>query len=295
MLTVGELVRACSEDVYKVARIVRINNRSVGVCFDSDKTVNLPFQKIWKIKSSQRKLLERRKSGMKKRSKKRIKKRSEKKSKKTSKKTSDEIEFSILPWGVLGKRLSKDFSLEQVGPEPKPRSLIVDPAGLPFLESNMPFRAGAASKAIYDYLNIVSFPSHVRNGAHVTFARFASYSKCHVVHVVGPDFRQPEYVSVEDCERALVTTYMNVFSEVRRCKFENPDLVSVRLLPVSGGVFSGRFAEELPRLTWKTMQDAFSLSSPSVKRALSSLDISVCVFLETELNAYKDAFRCLTD
>jgi hypothetical protein len=77
-----------------------------------------------------------------------------------------------------------------------------------------------------------------RNRERGGVAKAASTPPVHVVHVVGPDFRigsPPRADAVE----MLARTYANVLSEFVAVKQQHRTVRTLRLLPISGGVFSG--------------------------------------------------------
>eukprot|EP00969_Alexandrium_andersonii_P298842 13210551-Alexandrium_andersonii.AAC.1 len=75
------------------------------------------------------------------------------------------------PYTVLGTQIQAQGSGTKIAvisdANPRPRDILVDPAGLQFIQSNTPQKAGkAASGAIYKFLGIDhegGFPDHVVN------------------------------------------------------------------------------------------------------------------------------------
>eukprot|EP00438_Fugacium_kawagutii_P013727 Skav229310 [mRNA] locus=scaffold2942:317781:318056:- [translate_table: standard] len=66
----------------------------------------------------------------------------------------------VKSYGVLGRR-----NLELKVDPPNEDTVLVDPAGLPFIHNSDPCGAGGASEAIYNWLGMdqaVSFPEEVK-------------------------------------------------------------------------------------------------------------------------------------
>merc|ERR1712151_357062 len=72
----------------------------------------------------------------------------------------------VVPWGVLGTQLTIDKVKRQRAIAPDASTVIVDPAGLPYIQRLGPKFAGGASGEIYKWLGIGSddsFPLDVKS------------------------------------------------------------------------------------------------------------------------------------
>jgi hypothetical protein len=85
----------------------------------------------------------------------------------------------------------------------------------------------------------------------------------------------------------LGNTYANVLSEFA----QTPTSVNtLRLLPISGGIFAGRFKPRLPELTKSALVLGFSRVAPEVQRAVASRRVQMCIFEEKELKDFVQLF-----
>jgi len=113
-----------------------------------------------------------------------------------------------------------------------------------------------------------------------------------VIHAIGPDFRRlheppgtgtPPHTRPEAVAK-LGSTYRSILREFVRSG--QPEL---RLLPVSGGVFSGPFGGEIAALTWEGLQLGFAQLTADERRAVAEKRVGLCIFLEKELAAFAAA------
>merc|ERR1712079_884526 len=80
-----------------------------------------------------------------------------------------------------------------------------------------------------------------------------------VIHTVGPQFGSTA-ADKANAEQVLTLTYTNVF----RRWMENPHpqpggtFTTLRLLPISGGIFAGAFMSQMPRITRDAVVKALS-------------------------------------
>ena len=165
------------------------------------------------------------------------------------------MRISIEAAGVLGLN-SKGERVTGVGSY----TAIVDPAGMNYIREG-PRGAGAASGAIYEWLEIKdlrTFPKRIQSGIRrVTDAIFHRYrEERNVIHAVGPDLRQID-CDEEGAEAYLARTYANVFREALRAYNQFKETSRLRLLPISSGVFAGRFTkEQMARITTGAIEKA---------------------------------------
>ena len=198
------------------------------------------------------------------------------------------MRLAVRPFGVLGTSLSST-GVKKVAPAPAPGLPIVDPAGLHYIRTNGPRGAGGAAGSIYEWLGISedqSFPRPVREAI-----RAPLQSKLHyyggmkaVIHVVGPDFNGRD-CSREDALDELTEAYGATLREFARSK-----LGGLRMLPISGGIFAGPFAPELPSLTCKALRRAFDGLPSNLQHIVSVARLDMCIFDDDEYDTYVHAF-----
>merc|ERR1711924_385039 len=86
-------------------------------------------------------------------------------------------------------------------------------------------------------------------------------------HVIGPDFRTRSYTR-EEAVSELAIAYGNVFTQLHAS-----GLRKLRLLPVSGGIFSGPFISEVSAITAEALEESFSMLSADVMEWISGAQI----------------------
>jgi len=197
----------------------------------------------------------------------------------------------IVGYGVLGTQLSCGKFLK-VTDFPDSGCALVDPAGLPYVSGKEPIRkAGAASGSIYRWLGIrddPSFPEKVKSAIdEATKAKYHCYgNEKHVIHVVGPDFRLgDDPISDEAGLETLSKTWSNLLSETA-----NSGVNCVRLLPVSGGVFSAHFSKDMHHMTMYALKKGFDTLEPKEQQRLLHMEsIEMCIFMDSDLAPYTRA------
>lgn len=189
----------------------------------------------------------------------------------------------VVPYGVLG--LSSDG---KQAVEPDEHTAFVDPAGLHHIQGGGPSGAGGAAGALYKWLGInndASFPAPVV--AAITqplLAKFHAYGRRMCIHVIGPDFRQRPYTR-DEAVRELAQAYKNILLE-----FHYSGLPRLRLLPVSGGIFSGPFGPQLPELTAEALTLAFGELQPELRKDVLGKNLELCIFMAKEFPDFEKAF-----
>lgn len=199
--------------------------------------------------------------------------------------------IQIVPWGVLGTQLSLQGSLVPRAELPDADTAIVDPAGLKYIQSTAD-GAGAASGAIYNWLGLKGrFPDDVRNSIFDECdAKFHNYNGKKVIHVVGPDFRVGTW-SERAAAVELSRAYRNVLHE-----FVLSEATTLRILPISSGVFSGKLYDQMPPLTQEALSMAFEQLHTFDKEYVldKNKNIELCIFMDREWDMYTKVFDYVT-
>jgi len=198
--------------------------------------------------------------------------------------------IKVVFYGVLGDRDEN---------RPDSHTAIVDPAGLRFIADNRPGDDGGASGAIYSALRIKEFPQHVRDRiTRSTEAAIHHYDDFDVIHVVGPQLWREVGDVIHDVTHGaacglLVQSYRNVFKEFGS-EHSLPDhLDELRLLPISGGIFAGRYKQQLPTMSATAVYQALSdlkRDDNQVIDRLKQTTIKMCIFDKAEQDDYRKAF-----
>lgn len=203
--------------------------------------------------------------------------------------------LSPVPWGVLGTQLAHAHKSEKTrAPMPDETMAVVDPAGLPFIQEMGPGGAAGASGTIYQWIELSNqpeFPEEVKKCVNrECAAKLHVYAAGNVIHSVGPDFRQTKWSKAQGGTRemvikALSSAYRHILSE-----FVTSGLKRLRLLPVSGGIFSGEFGPDMPRITVEALRKGFSsLDGTSQACVLGAEALELCIFMERDYDPYSEA------
>ena len=195
----------------------------------------------------------------------------------------------VVPYSVLGDAMRGGKFVPGVGPPLNQHTAIVDPAGLPYVSGQQPpAAAGAASGSIYKWCGLSEadkFPLSVSSSVQSPGdAKHHAYGDKHVVHVVGPDFRSRPHSNLEGVQ-ILGQVYSNVLREAAASGCQ-----TIRLLPVSGGVFAGDFSADMHHLTMKALALGFENLSTELQSKVMKQDIKMCIFmLDNELGPMRRA------
>jgi hypothetical protein len=89
----------------------------------------------------------------------------------------------------------------------------------------------------------------------------------------------------EQALEALASSYKNILKE-----FVASGQTSLRLLPVSGGIFAGSFMPEVPVLSYEALQLGLSQLTPTEQESLKAQSsVEMCIFMEKEIQGFADA------
>eukprot|EP01061_Rhynchopus_euleeides_P021570 TRINITY_DN35173_c0_g1_i1.p1 TRINITY_DN35173_c0_g1~~TRINITY_DN35173_c0_g1_i1.p1 ORF type:complete len:346 (+),score=103.43 TRINITY_DN35173_c0_g1_i1:61-1098(+) len=229
----------------------------------------------------------------------------------------------VVPYGVLGTQLQGNQVVPMTDEPSGHTVVIVDPAGMHHIQG-VPAGAGGAAGAIYKWLGDAlpqdePFPRSVRKEilGPTNASRYCydggegAGPKC-VIHAVGPNLRESKYADMADpvearaaVKRDLTQTYMSILKEF--AVHLKPELVggwrhdesdhntyqpwaTLRVLPVSSGIFAGKFKADMPELTAESIGAAFTNLPQSYRRVLAmrTRDVEVCIFDEREYQSYAD-------
>lgn len=205
----------------------------------------------------------------------------------------------LKPYGVLGTQLTISNGVVQRAPAPTEYEAFVDPAGLHYIHGHGPAGAGGAAGAIYQHIGISSnteFPLPVRNAISTAGdAQLHCYNQKHyVIHTVGPDLRESNPSWQEACVllgRAYYNVLLQFLKENSRRGVSTPLLTTLRLLPISGGIFAGAYQDLIAPLTIAAMCNGFRMLPTTEQRRLlqEEFNLHLCVFIEKEMVDFEAA------
>ena len=223
-------------------------------------------------------------------------------------------------------RSFKGYVPKVAPPPPTDRPVVVvDPAGIKQIQG-CPATAGGAAAAIYKWLNGAlpldsPFPETVRDAVRKpTQACVHEYTaktpakpqaaaapkpseKTRVlIHAAGPDLNADEYgtaSSEADYQRALgdlAETYASILTQFAGWVEKKGRGAILRVVPVSGGLFAGRWSEAMPALTADALLSAIDKLSVAHKEMLTTskdCSIELCIFDGKEYEGYTNALQQL--
>ncbi|CAE7454743.1 unnamed protein product [Symbiodinium natans] len=194
----------------------------------------------------------------------------------------------VVPYGVLGVQLDASHRFMRASSEPDADTVVVDPAGLRFIQDLGPAGAGGASGAIYSWLKIgleARFPHEVRHAVRKEGdAKLHSYGSKQVIHVVGPNLNEISVATAATRAAAvqqLTTAYMHILEQ-----FLSSEARHLRLLPVSSGIFAGPFQHDLPEMTFASLDSAFRSLPVESQRRLLRLGVKLCIFDQQQFHKF---------
>ena len=180
----------------------------------------------------------------------------------------------VKPFGVLGKQkiLSGSVAYRQ-DTAPTVHEVLVDPAGLDYIQTKGPNGAGGASGALYEHFQIgdlTEFPEHVRDEVKAPGdAKFHCYKGIHpIIHAIGPDLRDGNLGWDDTCQ-VLGCTYLNVLRQfLDAITTSNNFKRTLRLLPISGGISASEHQPHIASLTMECLYRGFRMLRSSEQRRL---------------------------
>eukprot|EP01050_Picozoa_sp_SAG11_P038810 SAG11_NODE_16019_length_559_cov_0.867391_1_plen_121_part_00 len=98
----------------------------------------------------------------------------------------------------------------------------------------------------------------------------------------GPEFQQHGSKKRGWAVAQLANAYSSALLE-----FLRSGIGSLRLLPVSGGIFAGPFLESIPAMTWEALLVAMAALSAEQLEALRAARLELCIFEEADLVAFQ--------
>ena len=175
--------------------------------------------------------------------------------------------------------------------------------------------AGGASDAIYEFLQIKNkasdkkkinngFGENVKTGiTKETDAKYAEYTispdeKVKCIHIVGPDFRTEndtdnmikDYdntnIDIQNAIKKLSKAYYNVLIE-----FILTEAPALRLLPISGDIFAGKFKNIMPQITYESLNIACAIiasKNNDYATYLCEKELNMCIYDEEDYNKYEE-------
>lgn len=207
-------------------------------------------------------------------------------------------EFEVVPYSTIGTRLMANGTFQKgLGAPLSLDMVIVDATDLWTLQKHQIYQK---SGSLYDLIGLYLFPNAVSSALQqVADAKLQTYAlqgenhdvSVNVIHAVGPDLWSPEFLNNEaNVRKTLTKTYTNVLRE-----FANSGLKTLRILPISAGIYSGPYEVHMPRFTF----EAFKLGAMGLdieqKQKMMEARIEMCIPMESQLQMYRrQAWRVLS-
>jgi len=189
--------------------------------------------------------------------------------------------------GALYNWLGIDFNNEEDSEDSSfPKAVIKNICHIGDAKFHVYHRDGIHRRLSYKNINDEICNNHNENNDDdndITNDSGAAY----VIHALGPDFRNhPASISMKETLAidALAKTYYSILYE-----FIQSGTMVLRLLPISGGIFSGPFHDLIPILTYKALQVAFCALKEYDQIALLKLELHMCIYAENDLSLFYDA------
>jgi len=209
----------------------------------------------------------------------------------------------VVNYGVLGNSDHQPNVGANAAP-PDASVAFVDPAGMHHIQNTKdgPRGASGASGAIYHWLGIGSwsrFPDPVRETITAPLlAKLHVYDsaggvKINCIHCVGPDFREYPNCTQAEAVDKLSQAYKNIFVQ-----FCDSGLKRLRLLPMSGGVFSGQWSQDMvafSRITAEAVEKGFLALPPEQQARVEESKLEMCIFMQSQVELFASAFRVPND
>eukprot|EP00929_Paragymnodinium_shiwhaense_P114630 TRINITY_DN83089_c0_g1_i1.p1 TRINITY_DN83089_c0_g1~~TRINITY_DN83089_c0_g1_i1.p1 ORF type:complete len:296 (+),score=70.32 TRINITY_DN83089_c0_g1_i1:119-1006(+) len=192
-------------------------------------------------------------------------------------------------------------------------TVIVDPAGLPYIHRYGPKYAPGLSSRIYGWLNISeneAFPKAVQSAlTREEMAKLSQYGDKSVIHAICPDLNNKEFtgasITAPNIHGALVSrsvfwdkvvevlaiTYKNIFKEFLKSK-----LHKLRMEPVSVEPnMIGSFAGQLPDITREAVNFGYARLTAKQKSELLHRQVVMCLPEQKDFKSYEEAMTAVYD
>ena len=223
-----------------------------------------------------------------------------------------QFRLELMPYGILGTRMPAAGVRPApivMHTEPDTDTVFVDAAGLHHVQGLAKRGPAGAAKAVYDFVGGVidplsgcaRLPDPVKAAVTQdgdaklhTYTPPASRGTYHVIHAVGPNFVPPGWPMKKSFPKptaaefaaavpALGVAYTNTLREFARSPFH-----SLRLLPLSSGIFAGPMESRIVELTRRALEAGFAGLSAGDQEALVAANrrLHMCVFMESEYDAF---------
>lgn len=208
--------------------------------------------------------------------------------------------IKVQPYGVLGTVKKIDGAFGDVSLLQPDTTAIVDPAGYPYITGATVEGCGGASKAIYKKISLNTFPDNIKKyfedikTKHKSAECQAKYYEhlvgdtkkqpYHIIHAIGPNFKDSSiHAGIAEMEaiHLLTTAYYNILKEFSKCRVR-----TLRLLPISSDLFSGKFKPKMAEMTNVALLEAFR----SMKRKSNNKRFELCIYEGAHYKKYSERF-----
>lgn len=172
--------------------------------------------------------------------------------------------------------------------------VLVDASG-PYLKNEVPERAGGSAGGLYNYLGLNQVKRKATSKIFESLVMgeivYTQYTKqvsktetiIDVIHAYSYNFSRLKPKTEEECIDQLSEVYKKVF-----IKFIEINKPVLRLVPLSGNIFSGEYRGRMNRITFQAIQKAYYSieQEEEYKNKLNEKSIILCLFTEDEFNYY---------
>jgi len=199
--------------------------------------------------------------------------------------------WRVKQYGVLGDQLTSRGTV-QTGSHPTKACCILDAAGPDHIMGRKEVtEASGASGGIYEFLGFPPFAQSTSDA--FAFggkkAHRVRHDKCDVIHAIGPNFRDMGIPSNDVVVVLLQEVYHGVFVEA--AGLSDDEVVSLRLLPLSSGIFGGAAIPGFHRLTWIAVIRAMDALPTDLLSNVTELEVEWCIFAEKDHQRQEDNFH----
>eukprot|EP00928_Gymnodinium_smaydae_P094576 TRINITY_DN7962_c0_g5_i1.p1 TRINITY_DN7962_c0_g5~~TRINITY_DN7962_c0_g5_i1.p1 ORF type:complete len:1313 (-),score=172.15 TRINITY_DN7962_c0_g5_i1:177-4115(-) len=196
----------------------------------------------------------------------------------------------VKPYGVLGLQQTWDGHEVKNAERPSPTDIFLDPVGL-HLCGGSDFEKTTVSELLHGQTCLDKDGYETRSPPEG--ATLHQYEKSHSVYMGRVDFRHWKGSKMEATQH-LSLMYYAALDEFIKAFGVLPNLSTLRLTPLAGGVLAGPFADDHADMTWAALRAAITSLTGEQTAILRVAEVDMCIFEEEEFRYYMQAFEKVT-